>query len=340
MLLVSLALGVGSGSVLAGYASEKKVEIGLVPIAALGLIFFSALLGCVQHSVPLIALLIFLDGICGGAFVVPLFAYIQRWSPSQSRGRYLAATNFMSFNGVLLASALIWLFRDILSVSAFSLFFLMSLMVFVVMIFMYIKLPDAYIRCFNWIFVHVFYWRKVIESARIPEEGGALLVSNYTSYLDPVIIMASIERPIRFLISREFCDSGKLNRYARAVNAISTSLSDTPEQLNQTLESVEKAIKNGELVCVFAKTNETVLIKLCIERLTQVPNVPIVPLYIDKARGSLFNRQDGKYSMKFPARIPYPVTIYFGEVLASGSDEAQVKAVMLQLSGEALKYRR
>ena len=118
-MLVSLVLGVGLGSVLAGIASGGKIELGLVPWATLGMIIFAVLLGFApswfllppegfsglilpRHIVA--CLLLAGLGVSAGFFDVPLASYLQDRSPEKNRGSILAASNFMLFTGVLLTS--------------------------------------------------------------------------------------------------------------------------------------------------------------------------------------------------------------------------------------------
>jgi 1-acyl-sn-glycerol-3-phosphate acyltransferase len=110
-LLLSLILGVGGGSILAGIASRGQIELGLVPWGCIGMIIFSICLwlapnhfidGTLQ-SIGLwvsCAFLFFL-GISAGFFDVPLASYIQHHSPVEKRGQILAANNFMLFSAML-----------------------------------------------------------------------------------------------------------------------------------------------------------------------------------------------------------------------------------------------
>ena len=121
-MLISLVLGVGLGSVLAGIASCGRIELGLVPWATLGMVFFScALAFAPQHflidsgfswnqiiACTLLACL----GISAGFFDVPIASYLQDRSPVATRGSVLAATNFMLFGGVLVTSVLFFPLRS------------------------------------------------------------------------------------------------------------------------------------------------------------------------------------------------------------------------------------
>ncbi|MCU0962616.1 MAG: MFS transporter [Pirellulaceae bacterium] len=116
-LLMALVIGVGLGSVLAGVWSGGHVELGILPLGALGVAVGSMLLftsageilepgeGLTFGLVWALGLL-FLLGTSAGLFAVPLDAYMQHRSPPRERGAVLAAMNFLVFLGILLAALL------------------------------------------------------------------------------------------------------------------------------------------------------------------------------------------------------------------------------------------
>jgi acyl-[acyl-carrier-protein]-phospholipid O-acyltransferase/long-chain-fatty-acid--[acyl-carrier-protein] ligase len=121
-LLVTLVIGIGVGSVLAGLWSKGHVELGILPVGALGLVIGSMLLFTVEGeffepsgdwtiSYVGAAVLLFLLGCSGGLFDVPLAAYMQHYSPREHRGSILAASNFLTFGGILIASLAFGLMR-------------------------------------------------------------------------------------------------------------------------------------------------------------------------------------------------------------------------------------
>ncbi|NOZ41506.1 MAG: MFS transporter [Planctomycetes bacterium] len=119
-LLIALVVGVGLGSVLAGVWSGGRVELGILPLGAGGLAMTALLLYTVEGTLineSLIdpgtdwtasyfaaSFLLLLLGFFGGLFDVPLAAYMQLNSPKESRGSILAASNFLTFAGVLLVA--------------------------------------------------------------------------------------------------------------------------------------------------------------------------------------------------------------------------------------------
>jgi acyl-[acyl-carrier-protein]-phospholipid O-acyltransferase/long-chain-fatty-acid--[acyl-carrier-protein] ligase len=121
-LLVSLIVGVGLGSVLAGIWSAGRVELGILPLGAGGMALAGVLLFTVPStifsdgSLPTLGciwacLLLLVLGLSAGLFDVPLESYMQFRSPVRQRGSILAASNFMTFGGILLAAGLFSILR-------------------------------------------------------------------------------------------------------------------------------------------------------------------------------------------------------------------------------------
>lgn len=114
-LLVSLVMGLGVGSVLAGLASGGRIELGLVPWGAAGMGVFSVLLffappefitGSFSWGFVTACGLLAGLGISAGFFDVPLASYLQHNSPVERRGAILSAANFMTFSGIAIMSLL------------------------------------------------------------------------------------------------------------------------------------------------------------------------------------------------------------------------------------------
>ena len=112
-LLISLVLGLGVGSVLAGIASGGKIELGLVPWGALGIAIFSILLfftpadfitGGFSFKLVIACGLLAALGASAGFFDVPLASYLQKHSPPERLGEILSAVNCLAFTGIAIAS--------------------------------------------------------------------------------------------------------------------------------------------------------------------------------------------------------------------------------------------
>jgi len=116
-MLISLIAGVCAGSVLAGIWSSGRVELGILPLGAMGVVVSGLLLFTVSNDIILpdeivtggmiwACLLLFALGASAGLFSVPLESYMQHRSPERVRGSILSATNLVVFGGVLLSAIL------------------------------------------------------------------------------------------------------------------------------------------------------------------------------------------------------------------------------------------
>jgi len=55
----------------------------------------------------------FLLGIAGGMFALPLQTSIQLWSPGDLRGRVMGGVNFLCFVSIFLFAGVFWVAREI-----------------------------------------------------------------------------------------------------------------------------------------------------------------------------------------------------------------------------------
>jgi MFS family permease len=115
LVVATVALGVGLGSPLAGTLSSGKVELGLVPLGAVGMIV-SCLLAAVTilwlpgfatgTALPGLIASIILIGFFSGFYIVPLYTLLQHRAPKTSKGDLIATSNFLNVTGAIAASLL------------------------------------------------------------------------------------------------------------------------------------------------------------------------------------------------------------------------------------------
>src|SRR5438067_108371 len=100
-----VALGIGVGSPLVGFLSGGKVEVGLVPVGAVGMVLATTLAALLLANVPVLIGCIVLIGFFTGFYLVPLFTLLQHRAPKTSKGDAVATSNFINVTGAILASA-------------------------------------------------------------------------------------------------------------------------------------------------------------------------------------------------------------------------------------------
>jgi MFS family permease len=104
-----VALGIGLGSPLVGFLSGGKVELGMVPIGAVGMIAATLIAACALDRLPALVVCITLIGFFTGFYIVPLFTLLQYRAPKTSKGDAIATSNFINVTGAIIASVLFFL---------------------------------------------------------------------------------------------------------------------------------------------------------------------------------------------------------------------------------------
>jgi acyl-[acyl-carrier-protein]-phospholipid O-acyltransferase/long-chain-fatty-acid--[acyl-carrier-protein] ligase len=101
-LMAALSLGIGAGSYIAGVASGRKIETGMILPGLTGIVLVTGALFVPGLTYEFVMILLFLLGVSAGFFVVPVNALIQNRPKPEVKGRVIGASNFMSFGGIAL----------------------------------------------------------------------------------------------------------------------------------------------------------------------------------------------------------------------------------------------
>jgi MFS family permease len=109
VIVGTVALGIGLGSPLAGWLSGRKVELGLIPIGALGMVIGCTMAAFCIGFIPGLVAFIVLIGFSTGFYLVPLFTLLQHRAPKTSKGDMIATSNFINVTGAIIASGLFFI---------------------------------------------------------------------------------------------------------------------------------------------------------------------------------------------------------------------------------------
>ncbi len=221
----------------------------------------------------------------------------------------------------MLASAALWLFtrragagRPIASSSS------SASMTLVASIYVLSVVPEFLVRFSLWLLTHTIYRIRIVGQENVPSRGPALLVCNHLSHVDGALVGACIQRFVRFLVYKP---------YLRALGVESAAAADAghsgrrrPRRRWRRSSWRDRSCSNGHVVCIFAegaisRTGNMLPFKRGFERIVDGLDVPIVPVYLDRVWGSVFSFKGGRFFWKWPVRVPYPVTVAFGEPLPS-----------------------
>src|SRR5229473_612997 len=344
-LQAALAIGIGVGSYAAGLLSSGKIEYGLIPLGAIGMSVFA--LAISFHGLTFLQVLLLLGalGFAGGFFVVPVNALIQHRPEENHKGSVIAFANFLSFVGVIVASAIYSGFTHYLHVGLASFFLWTAFMSLAATAYVLYLLPDSLLRLLLWIATNTLYRLDVVGRENVPARGGALLTPNHVSMADAVLLIASIDRPIRFLMFRGSYEHPLVKPFAKIMGVIPIASDQGPRELIHSLRMATDALKNGEIVCIFpegqmTRVGQMLPFRRGMERIIKGVDVPIVPVNLDGVWGSIFSFAGGRFLWKFPRQIPYPVRVTFGKPLPPTASAQEVRRAVQDLGAEAFARRK
>ena len=338
------AIGIGLGSLAAGYLSGNKIEYGLVPLGAIGMTVFGALLSRAGTGLRGAAVELALLGFFGGFFAVPVNAMIQHRPERARRGGVLAAANLLSFVGVALSGGLFYLFT-LAHFTPAGIFLGGAVLTGIATAYVLYLLPDALLRLLLWFLTHTLYSIRVEGRDNVPEKGGALFVCNHLSFVDALLLSASTDRAVRFVMFKGIYDHPVVHPFARIAKCIPISAQLRPREMIKSLRTATEAIQSGDVVCIFAEGQITRIGHLLpfrrgFERIMKGVDAPIIPVNLDGVWGSIFSFELGRFLWKLPRQIPFPVTVSFGKPMAAQSTPSEVRAAVQALETEAYAQRR
>ena len=224
ILLGFLTAGVGVGSAFAGWVSGKKIELGLVPIGALGMGLASLFLALTPEGkaeiwslwFTLSAIWLFSLGLFGGCYDIPIQAYIQFRSNESQRGSVLAASNFLTFVGAVAMSLLFPILGDYFGFSGKGVFLLLAISFVPFILFLLYFIGETVVTFVLELFCRVFYRVRIEGLENLPEEGGVLLISNHVSWMDGIMLVRHTPRHVHFLTYADYIDKWWLGMVRQA----------------------------------------------------------------------------------------------------------------------------
>lgn len=359
LVLMLFALGIGAGSLLCEVFSRRTVEIGLVPLGALGMTVFGidlyfarpdmaavtgldwrqflAAPGNLRICIDLLAV-----GVSGGFFTVPLFALIQQRSPREHLSRVIAANNILNA-AFMVAAAILAIVLLQLGFNIPQLLLGTAILNALVAIYIFTLVPEFIARFVAYLLAKLLYRLEVSNMEQVPDEGPALLVCNHVSYMDAVLILGAVPRPTRFVMYYRIFDLPGMNIVFRATRAIPIAGSqEDPALMERAFAEIDAALAAGELVCIFpegalTRDGEIAVFRKGVERILQTRPVPVVPMALRGMWSSMWSRRDSRlHRMRLPRRFRARVALAIGEPIApEQASAATLEARVRELRGEA-----
>jgi 1-acyl-sn-glycerol-3-phosphate acyltransferase len=365
-VLALFSIGTGVGSMLCEKLSARTVEIGLVPLGAFGMSAFmidlyfarsgvataqfSTITAWLQHEgswrvvMDLVGI-----GLFAGFFVVPLFALIQSRTPRDEISRVIAGMNIQNAGFIVLAAVLGIVVQRFLGWSIPQVFLALAIANVLVAIYIFTLVPEFMMRFLSWVLVRGLYRLRLhgIEK-HVPDEGAGLIVCNHVSYMDALILAASIPRPVRFVMYYRIFNIPVMSWIFRTAGAIPIAgAKEDPELMRRAFDQVDAALAEGELVGIFpegalTKDGQMAPFKSGVERILQRAAargqiVPVVPMALRNMWTSMWSRRDGRLGrMRVPRRFRAPVEVMAQAPIADPTVDAEtLEAHVRHMRGDA-----
>lgn len=318
LLLTVFALGIGIGSLLCEVLSHKQVEIGLVPVGALGMsVFLVDLYFATRHlpnpghlltvaefvsTWPNWRVMIDLLLLClfTGLYSVPMYALVQMRSQPSHRARIIGANNilnavFMIASAILTGLLLQW------GLSIPQIFLALAIANAVVGAYIFLLVPEYLLRFVAWVLTHLIYRFHIRGREHIPSEGPAILACNHVSFVDAVLLMAASPRPIYFIMDYRIFRNPVLGFIFRMAKAIPIAPQrEDPQAFEAAFAKAKQALLNGDLVGIFPEGAITRdgelqrfrrgLQKIVSDVKAEGIEPPIIPMALSNLWGSFFSR--------------------------------------------------
>ena len=324
LLLVVFSIGIGTGSLLCEVLSRRHVEIGLVPLGAIGMSVFAVDLYFASRGLPDMGVMglgaflaqaahwrvmadLALLSLFAGLYSVPMYALIQLRSQATHRARIIAANNILNalfmIGSSVIAGALLGAGFSIPQIFLFT-----GIANAVVAFYIFLLVPEYLLRFVAWMLSHCVYRFRVQGDEHIPISGPAILACNHVSFVDAVLLMAASPRPIVFLMDHRIFQVPVLGWLFRLAKAIPIApRAEDPAAYEAAFAAAAKVLQDGDLLGIFPEggiTKDGTLqeFKGGIVKILESAPVPVIPMALTNLWGSYFSRAENGVAMARPFR--------------------------------------
>lgn len=329
LLLVVFSIGIGIGSLLCEVLSRRHVEIGLVPLGAIGMSVFSIDLYFASRALPpsevmglgaflaqgahwRVMLDLALLSLFAGLYSVPMYALIQMRSQPTHRARIIAANNILNalfmIASSLIAGALLGAGFTVPQIFLFT-----GIANAVVAAYIFLLVPEYLLRFVAWVSSRFVYRFKVQGDENLPTAGAAILACNHVSFVDAVLLMAASPRPIYFVMDHRIFRVPVLGWLFRLAKAIPIApYKEDPATYEAAFDRAAQVLREGDLLAIFPEGGITRdgqlqefkggIMKIIERAQSEGVEAPVIPMALTNLWGSYFSRIEQGGAMVRPFR--------------------------------------
>jgi acyl-[acyl-carrier-protein]-phospholipid O-acyltransferase/long-chain-fatty-acid--[acyl-carrier-protein] ligase len=323
LFLTVFSVGIGVGSVLCNKILRGQIQATFVPIAAIGISIFAFDLaaashhavftsdgslmtaGFFVHQLPNWRILIdlFLTAVCGGLYIVPLYALMQHKGDPRHMARLIATNNVIN-SLFMVASAILLLGLAAIHFTLPQIFVTVAIMNLIVAYYICHLLPDALPRSIARFILSLLYRVEVHGTENFAKAGKrVLIVANHTSFLDGALIASYLPEKISFAVNTHIAGQKWLKPFLSLVDAFPVD----PTNPLAAKTMIEK-LKADTKCMIFPEGRITITGALM--KIYEGPGMiadksgaAILPIRIDGAQYSPFSRLKGRVHIRLFPKI-------------------------------------
>lgn len=336
LLLTLFSIGIGIGSILSEKLTDGDIELGLVPIGALGLtsgivyLYFSTLnlvfppnlndmltvselfsLGGSFHIVASILMI----GVFGGFYTVPLYTIVQMRTKESERSRVISVNNII--NALFMVVSAIYSIIMLKYFTVIELLLSIAILNVFISVYIFTIVPEFAMR-FLVMIILKFMYRIRKQNINIPKEGRLVVVGNHVTFMDALILSAAINRPMRFVMYYKIFNIPILSFIFKQTRAIPIAgFKEDEAVFNSAFDEIEKALENEEAVFIFPEgklttDGEVDEFKSGVEKIIERTPSPVYTVGLKGLWGSFFCKKSNKIPFN---RVYSKVTVIGGELI-------------------------
>lgn len=314
-LFLLTAIGIGSGSLIAGKISGTRVELGLVPLAGIGITASFFCLDLFSDSLYAAIPLVIIIGIFGGIYLIPLDSYVQISSSKQYIGQSVAATTFLGFIGVLCASIMLYTVSELFGLTADKGFNIMGFITLGLTL-VYSFLFFDYLTRFVGMVLSRLHFRASFHGLSQIPESPALFVCTHTAWNDTLLMLGAQRRRMRFFIEHEQDHSKWLKRMYRLLRVVLIPEIEPLENNSECLTAIKETLEKGISVCIFIENAnvfgefEKLKHAQLVQEILKDTHCPLICVHIDKGE----KHKQSRFFTRLVNKFHVPASISFEQV--------------------------
>lgn len=164
------------------------------------------------------------------------------------------------------------------------------------------------VRAICWLLLKIFWRMEIRGIENLPESGGLIITSNHVSYLDPAVLVASLNRKIYFIAKKEVFKNTFISFLLKNMNAFSV------DRDNVDMFAFKKAmniLREEKVLGIFpegtrSSNGELQELKLGAIKIAMKTGVPILPVGISGTH-KIYPR-----GIKFPILFKHKIIVKYG----------------------------